>query len=296
VYRLDDDAALVQTVDFITPIVDDPYLFGAIAAANSVSDVYAMGARPLFALNIVAFPKACLGLEVLGEILRGGVEKMAEAGAPVIGGHSIDDEEPKYGLAVTGTVAPRRVLTNAGARPRDVIVLTKPLGSGIITTAAKNDEAPEGLVDEAVRWMTHLNASAAEAAQRHEARACTDVTGFGLLGHLAEIAHASGVMAKVRRGRVPLMEGALPLAERDLFPGGTYRNLASLEGRLRDRASLPEHEMLLLCDAQTSGGLLMTCAADQSQDLLAELQGEGLPAAAIGEIIDGEPGMIEVLA
>lgn len=296
VYRLNEHEALVETVDFITPIVDDPYTYGAIAAANSVSDIYAMGARPLFALNVVAFPKACLGLSILSEILRGGAEKLAEAGIPVIGGHSIDDQEPKYGLVVTGTVHPDRVLTNAGARPGDWLILTKPLGSGIITTAAKNDKASPEVLDGAVRWMTTLNRQAAEIAAAYPIHACTDVTGFGLLGHLGEVALASGVAAQVRGGQVPLMAGAAALAEQDLFPGGTYRNYASLEGRLGNAGNLPEPAMLLLCDAQTSGGLILACDPAAGPELLDVLQDAGVPAAWIGELIEGPTGRIEVFS
>lgn len=295
VYRLDDATALVQTVDFITPVVDDPYTYGAIAAANSISDIYAMGAKPLFALNVVAFPKACLDLAILAEILRGGAEKLAEASVPIIGGHSIDDKEPKYGLAVTGIVHPGRILTNAGARVGDAVLLTKPLGSGIITTAAKNDQATPEAIAEAIRWMTTLNGAAAQAAGEFAVHACTDVTGFGLLGHLGEIAEASGVGARVRFGRVPLMAGAKDLAERDLFPGGTYRNQASLKGRLRNLADLAEPELLLLCDAQTSGGLLLCCDGAAAPELLARLHGLAVPAECIGEITGGPSGCIEVL-
>jgi len=296
VYRLSAETALVQTVDIITPVVDDPYTFGAVAAANAVSDVYAMGARPLYALNVVCFPKGRLPLEVLCEILRGGADKMLEAGAPVIGGHSLADEEPKYGLTVTGIVRPDRILTNAGACPGDALVITKPLGSGLITTAAKNDKAPPEVLERAVLVMTTLNRAAAAVAERFPVNACTDVTGFGLLGHLREVAAGSGVRARVRVGSVPFIDGVEELAPRDLFPGGAYRNQASLGNLVKWPESLPEHRRMMLCDPQTSGGLLLALPEAACAGLLAALAEAGVTAAAIGEVLGSGAGEIEVVA
>lgn len=294
-YRLSDEIALVQTVDVITPVVDDPATFGAIAAANSVSDIYAMGARPLYALAVVGFPKACLPLDVLAEILRGGAAKMAEAGVPVIGGHTLDDKEPKYGLSVTGIVHPDRVLTNAGARPGDRLILTKPIGTGLITTAAKRDQASQEVLDEAVRTMAFLNKPAAEVASEYRVSACTDVTGFGLLGHLREMVSASGVDARVYVSRVPVLPGVPELAEKDLFPGGTYRNMASVEGLVTWAPHLAEWQRLLLCDAQTSGGLLFGVSAQAAAAMLAALREAGVHAAEVGEVIAGT-GRVEVVS
>jgi len=296
VYRLSAETALVQTVDIITPVVDDPYTFGAVAAANAVSDIYAMGARPLYALNVVCFPRDRLPLEVLCDILRGGAEKMLEAGAPVIGGHTLSDDEPKYGLTVTGVVRPEKVLTNAGARPGDALVLTKPLGSGLITTAAKNDKAPLEVLERAVRVMTTLNRAAAEVTERFPVSACTDVTGFGLLGHLREMAAASGVRAIVRAGSVPFIDGVEELAVHDLFPGGAYRNQASLGSLVKWPDSLPGHRRMLLCDPQTSGGLLFALPAAACAGLLAALADAGVAAAAIGDLPGIGAGEIEVVA
>lgn len=284
VYRLSPELALVLTVDIITPVVDDPYTFGAVAAANSVSDVYAMGGRPVCALNVVCFPRDCLPLEVLHAILSGAADKLAEAGIPIIGGHTIDDKEPKFGLAITGTVHPERVWTNAGARPGDSLILTKPLGVGVITTAAKNDKSAPAVLDGAIGSMTTLNRAAAEVAAAYDVHACTDVTGFGLLGHLREIVAASGVSATVWAVRVPLLPGARELAEEDLFPGGAYRTRESLEGVVRWREGLAQSEELLLCDPQTSGGLLLSVAGASVEALLHGLSERGIAAARVGEI------------
>lgn len=296
VYLVHPDLAIVQTVDFFTPVVDDPGLFGRIAAANALSDVWAMGVDPLFALNIVGFPVKRLSLGMLVEILRGGAEKCAEAGVAVLGGHSIDDPEPKYGLVVTGVCHPDAIVTKSGARPGDALVLTKPLGTGIITTALRNDQAPPAAVERAVEIMLALNGPAARAMRAAGgAHACTDVTGFGLLGHLREMSAASGVGARVRLGTVPVIEGAWDLARRGIAPGGTKRNLEFVNRHAAWAPGIPEEARLLLCDAQTSGGLLIAVPPERAEALLDALRAEGVAGAAIGEVTAGPAGRLEVL-
>lgn len=296
VYRLGPDLAMVQTVDFFTPIVDDPRAYGQIAAANALSDVYAMGARPVTALNIVGFPVSKLPKEILAEILTGGAEKVAEAGATLIGGHSIDDGEPKYGLAVTGLVHPDRVMAKAGACPGDRLLLTKPIGSGVITSAAKRDKAQPEWVEEAIRVMSHLN-NQVEALEEAGVRGLTDVTGFGLLGHAHEVARESGVALEISAGAVPLLPGALELAEADAFPGGSRSNFKWLEHCVEYDGALPPHIRLLLCDAVTSGGLLIAAPADQVERLQRRLLELGaLEAAEIGRVVEGKTGCIRVSA
>jgi selenide, water dikinase len=282
VFRISADRALVSTVDFFTPIVDEPEAFGAIAAANSVSDVYAMGATPLFALSLVGFPRDKLGSGLLERIVAAGAAKLAEAGVPVVGGHSIDDAEPKFGYAVTGEVHPDRVVTHAGARAGDLLYLTKPLCSGLVATAVKRGLCPPDLEARAVRVMGHLNRQAAEAMVAAGASAATDVTGYGLLGHLRNLR----VGAEVRLGAVPVLEGVRELAEADLFPGGTRRNHSALAD-LVDWGGLPELDQLLLSDAQTSGGLLVAIAPDRASAFEAGMAGSPYPAVRIGEVIDG---------
>ncbi len=294
VYRIADDRALVVTADFFTPIVDEPYDFGRIAAVNALSDIYAMGARPLFVLNLVGFPRKLLSEGILEEILRGGSDVARSAGVPTLGGHSIDDEEPKYGLVAIGEVDPRRMVTNAGARPGDVLVLTKPIGSGVIATAIKNGVAPEDVVRAAVEVMSTLNRGAAEAMVSARAHAATDVTGFGLLGHLHRMLTASGVAARLRGSDVPLLKGARALAEAGQVPGGTKRNLTDLTDAVTFSASVDEPLRILLGDAQTSGGLLVAVAPDRAERLLATLGGAAPAAARIGEVVAGTPGTIEV--
>lgn len=296
VWRLSEDTALVQTVDYITPIVDDPFDYGAIAAANSVSDVYAMGAKPLFALNVVGFPQGCLPLSVLRDILRGGMEKMAEAGVPTIGGHTVDDAEPKYGLSVTGVVHPDRVWTNAGAQPGDALILTKPLGSGIITTAAKRGEAPDDVLRAAVAAMSTLNDVAAEVGAGFDIHACTDITGFGFLGHLHEMTTGSGVGARVELSQVPLLPHAAELAAQDMAPGGTHRNREALAEAARWGRGVSEEEQLILCDAQTSGGLLLAVAPSDSTALMLAMGDAGGNGWRVGEILDDPSGRIEIAA
>ena len=295
VYRLSEELALVATLDFITPVVEDAEAFGRVAATNSISDVYAMGGRPIFALNVVNFPREKLPLHYLESILRGGAAVATEAGIPILGGHSVDDPELKYGMVVLGLVHPDRVVTNAGARVGDVLVLTKPLGIGIITTAIKADVADEGTVAGALQLMTTLNRAAAEAMVAVGVHAATDVTGFGLLGHLTELVEASGVGARVHAARVPVLPGARALAERGLIPGGSRRNRDSLAEALRWADDVDDLTQLILCDAQTSGGLLIAVPPERADALVARLEAGGtLCAARIGEITDAT-GTIEVI-
>jgi selenide,water dikinase len=293
IYRLSDDLALVQTVDFFTPIVDDPYDFGRIAAANALSDVYAMGGRPLTALNIVAFPVEELGTEILAEILAGGAAIAAEAGVPIVGGHSIKDDEPKYGLAVTGTIRPNAVVTNSGARPGDLLLLSKPVGTGILTTARKRDLITEADLAPAIEQMTRLNARASAAMVAHGAHAATDVTGFGLVGHAAEIARASQVALAIDASCVPLLPGVLALIERGVVPGGSRENLAAHAAYTTYGAAVSEPLRLALSDAQTSGGLLIAVPPAGAGRILTELADLGT-VTSIGEVLAGPPGTIVV--
>ena len=294
VYRLRPDLALVVTTDFFTPVVDDAYTFGAIAAANALSDIYAMGAQPLMAVNLVAFPIKELGPLVLTDILRGGLEKAREAGIDILGGHSIDDHEPKYGLAVTGTVHPDRVRRNRGGRPGDRLVLTKPLGTGIITTAIKHQVAPPDSAAAAIEGMLRLNRDAADAMATVDLHAVTDVTGFGLLGHLHYMARASGLAARVEAASVPILPGAEMLADAGEVPGGTRSNERFLASRVRWPPHLPAARQTLLCDAQTSGGLLMAVAGTDVERLLNALEGKRVAGAVVGELAEGEAGAIVV--
>jgi selenide,water dikinase len=286
VVRLTDELAIVQTADFFTPIVDDPYAFGRIAATNALSDVYAMGGRPVSALNLVAYPLETLGPDVLREILRGGSDAAAAAGAAVVGGHSIDDPEPKYGMAVTGVVAPDAVLTNAGGRAGDALVLTKPLGAGAVATAIKRGLAGDGVVERAIAVMTTLNDRAAEQARAAGAHALTDVTGFGLLGHVHELAAASAVAAEIDAAAVPAIDGVLELLETDAaLAGGSRRNRADAETFTAFAAGVPEVLRRLVCDAMTSGGLLAAVAPERA----AQIDG-----AVVGRLVAGAPGTIAV--
>lgn len=294
VYLLDERRALVVTTDFFTPIVDDPYDFGRIAAANALSDLYAMGARPLFALNIVAFPRAHLEENVLGAIVRGGAEKAAEAGIAILGGHSIDDPEPKYGLVAVGEVDPHGFVAKQGARPGDRLVLTKAIGTGVVSTAIKAGAASAEVVAAAVQSMVALNRGAAEAMAAVGCHAATDVTGFGLLGHLREVLQASGVAAVVDAGAVPLLPGARDLAAARHVPGGTNRNRADLAGNVEWAPQVDEVLRTLLCDAQTSGGLLMAVAPERTGAMLEALAGRAPVAAVIGEVVEGKAGTIRV--
>ncbi len=294
VYLLEEGRALVVTTDFFTPIVDDPYQFGQIAAANALSDLYAMGASPLFALNLLAVPRKLLGDGTLEAILRGGADKVREAGIPILGGHSIDDAEPKYGMVAIGEVDPARMTTNARALPGDRLVLTKAIGTGIIATAIKEGTAAPEWVDAAVRSMGTLNRGAAQAMAAAGVRAATDVTGFGLLGHLRQMLWASGVAARVEYQAVPLLPGALELALAGRFPGGSRRNLADVTPDVEFREGMKEAERLLLADAQTSGGLLMAVPEAALPQLLQQLDSTAPVAALIGEVEEGPPGRIRV--
>ena len=293
VYRLDDDLALVQTVDVFSPSADDPYVFGQIAAANSLSDVYAMGGRPITALSIVGFPIRAAPDEALQEILRGGMDKMAEAGVAVLGGHSINDPEIKAGFAVTGVVHPERIVTNAGARPGDCLVLTKPLGTGIMTFAAQIGRAPAGGAEAAARSMAQLNRSAAELMLDCGAHACTDVTGFGLIGHVAAMAAASGVDVEIVWDDLPLLPGVLECLAEGIAGGAVERNRESSGDRLSTDEQI-EPAMLDLCfDPQTSGGLMIAVPQGVGPDLLGRLQAAGMPdAAIIGRVLDKGTGRV----
>ena len=295
VYRLSDDLALILTTDFFTPIVDRPYDFGAVAAANALSDVYAMAGTPLTALSIVGFPSGALPAEVLAEILRGAVDKAQEAGVAIVGGHTIQAEEPIFGLAVVGRVHPREVITNAGARPGDFLVLSKPIGLGIITTAAKRDEDPTGAVGDALGVMTTLNRDAARVMAGAGAHALTDVTGFGLLGHLRNLAAASGTAATVWIDLVPVLPAARDYVQRGIAPGGTHANRRFLSRFVAYDPEIADWEQLLLCDAQTSGGLLAALPGSHAAEVVRALRACGLSGAAVvGSIDDGEPGRIRV--
>lgn len=295
VYKLTEDTALIQTVDYFTPIVDDPRMFGQIAAANALSDVYAMGGKPLTVLNIVGFPVAKLDMSILADILRGASEKVQEAGAVLAGGHSIEDNEPKFGLSVTGVVHPDKVWRNSGARAGDALILTKPIGVGIQTTAIKRDALAEPLVEEAMRVMSTLNKTAAETLARFDVHGCTDVTGFGLLGHAKEMAAGSGVGLIVRRRDVPVLEGTRPLAEAGVVPGGTKANHRWLRDVVAYDAGIDEIDQWILCDAVTSGGLLAALPMAQADAAVAALREAGVGyAAVIGEVVADHPGRIVV--
>ena len=286
VYKLSDDLAVILTVDFFPPIVDDPFVFGQVAAANALSDVYAMGGRPLLALNIVGFP-VDLPKDILAEILKGGASKAREAGVLIVGGHTVDDKEPKYGMAVTGVIVPGEQVTNAGAKPGDVLVLTKPIGTGIITTAGKQQKVEAGVMDGAVVVMSTLNHAAAHAMTAVGVNACTDVTGFGLLGHLRGMVEGSDVSARLKVSEIPVLAGVRDLLDQGIAPGGTHRNLDSLAETVEWHPSLDEATRLLLADAQTSGGLLMAVPAAKRDRLLTELVASGVETrAVIGEIVE----------
>jgi selenide,water dikinase len=295
VYRISEEIALVQTVDFITPLVDDPFLFGQIAAANSLSDVYAMGGKPLTAMNLVGFPRALLEISVLTDILRGGLEKIHEAGAVLVGGHTTEDPELKYGLSVTGTVHPRKIRTNRGARPGDLLILTKPLGTGIISTALKAEMVDPKVLQGAVDSMLRLNDLAASAMSESSVLACTDITGFGLIGHSAEIARASGISIRFFFSRIPVLEGARELALQGLVPGGAYCNQGFLEKETVVSGNVPETEKIILFDPQTSGGLLIAVPESEGETLLKKLHDRGIKEASIiGEAVPREKTLITV--
>lgn len=294
VYRLTEDLAIVQTVDFFTPIVDDPYSFGQVAAANAISDIYAMGGKPLTALNIVAFPIHTLDKEILAEILRGAGDKLKEAGATLVGGHSIDDKEPKFGLAVTGIVHPDKVRTNAGARPGDKLILTKPIGVGILTTSIKRNLLSDEEITRVTNVMATLNKTAAETMESYDVHACTDVTGFGLLGHATEMAKGSKTSLRIYKDQVPILPRVRELAEAGAVPGGTKNNFAHIEKDVTFPENMDHIDQWILCDAVTSGGLLISVADEEAEELLAELQKSGVEASIIGEVTKEMPGRIIV--
>jgi selenide,water dikinase len=293
VYLVAPNLALVQTVDFFTPIVDDPYTFGQIAATNSLSDVYAMGGRPLSALAIVCFPEKG-DLDVLQQILAGGLSKMMEAGCTVIGGHSVRDPEIKFGYAVTGSIHPEKVWANATAQPGDALVLTKGLGTGVISTAIKRGEARQSWIDAAVQSMTTLNATAADTAGKFAVHAATDVTGFGLIGHAREMAAGSGVALRIHAAKVPLLEGALDCVRSGFIPGGLKNNREFAECLVSYDQNVPEEVRTMLFDPQTAGGLLLSVARDDAAALLAALQRAGVPAAEIGEVLPPGKPLIQI--
>ena len=294
IYRVTDEIALVLTLDFFPPIVDDPYDYGAIAVANAVSDVYAVGGRPIAGLNIAGFPDI-LTHDVIAKILEGGAAKAAEAGFPVLGGHTVRDDEPKYGMAVTGFVHPGKQVTNAAAQVGDKLVITKPLGNGIIATAGKAQVAQPNVIAAAVKSMSTLNRDAANAMVAVDAHAATDVTGFGLVGHLLGMTKASNVNAKVWRSSLPVLDGTLDLIDAGMVPGGTHRNLNSLEGNIKWADDLTDADRFLMADPQTSGGMLISVGEDSLGELLSRLRDLGtLAADVIGEIVPGT-GIVEAL-
>lgn len=284
VYKLTEDIAAIQTLDFFTPVVDDPYTFGAIAAANSLSDVYAMGGKPTVAMNIVCFPN-CLNIDILGEILKGGADKVIEAGAVVIGGHTVEDDEPKYGLSVMGIVHPEKVLKNHGCKVGDVLILTKPIGTGIVNTAIKAEIASKEVYDEAVKVMSTLNKYAGEIIVDYNINACTDVTGFGIMGHGYEMASASDITIKLFKDKIPVIKGAREYAEMGLVPAGTYNNKGYLDGKY-NLEDIPEWLEDALFDPQTSGGLLISTPQDQVQSMMERLMKLDIKPAIIGEVIE----------
>jgi len=295
VYKLSDDLAIIQTIDFFTPIVDDPYTFGQIAAANALSDVYAMGGKPLTAMNVVCFPVKSLDISVLKDVLRGGVDKILEAGVLLVGGHSIEDNELKYGLSVTGTVHPDHLVTNSGAREGDKLILTKPLGTGIISTAVKKKAASEAVAAEVARTMASLNREASELMQEVGVHACTDITGFGLIGHATQLAQNSEVGVVISSGAVPLLPGAEEFAKRGLCPAGLQRNRDFYSCTVVIEKEVPSHIQDILFDAQTSGGLLISVASSKANRLLEKLLDAGVKdAALIGEVIGRPKGTVTV--
>jgi selenide,water dikinase len=285
VFPLDEDHFLIQSVDFFTPIVDDPYTFGQIAAANSLSDIYAMGGMPLHALNIAEFPSDDLPLEILTEIMQGGLEITKQANIPILGGHTIKDPVPKYGLVVTGRVKKENLTLNSTAKAGDVLILTKPLGSGIIATAIKKDKAPRSIMEEAVNVMTNLNSGGAKAMNAVGVNACTDITGYGLLGHLLEMCQGSKISATIEFNEIPLMQGVFELAQKGFIPGGTKRNLDHVTPNVNFSKNISQEQKYLLADAQTSGGLLISVPKDKAEDLQNLLmENQCLSSSVIGQV------------
>lgn len=290
VYKLNDQLAMIQTVDFFTPIVDDPYTFGMIAATNALSDVYAMGGDPVTALNIVCFPNK-LDLSVLGEILKGGIEKVREAGAIIVGGHTIEDDEPKYGLAVTGIISPDKILKNYGAKPGEVLILTKPLGIGIISTALKNGAATDQDREKVTKSMITLNKYSAEIIRKYNISACTDVTGFGLMGHSYEMAGSSDVTIELSKDKIPYIDSAKEYSEKEFLPGGMFNNMEYLKGKY-EFIDVPKYLSNIVFDPQTSGGLLFSCSEEDSEKILAELNKLEIKSAIIGKVTEKQEKLI----
>ena len=295
VYQLTDDLAIIQTIDYFTPIVDDPYAFGQIAVANALSDVYAMGGKPLTAMNVVCFPSKSMDISVLKDILTGGLDKMREAGVVLLGGHSVDDAELKYGLSVTGTVHPQRLVTNSGAKVGDKLILTKPLGTGIISTALKAGVVGKETLEKITRCMTTLNDKASELMQEVGVHACTDVTGFGLIGHACQLAQSSQVGIELHLASVPYFPEVIDFAQKGLCPGGLYRNKDYYSNRVRFVNAVPEYMQHILFDAQTSGGLLISLTSEAAELLVDKLRKVSLQdIAIIGEVVTEPKGMIIV--
>ncbi|OGC90090.1 MAG: selenide, water dikinase SelD [candidate division Zixibacteria bacterium RBG_16_53_22] len=294
VVKLSEDLAIVTTIDYFTPVVDDAFDFGAIAAANSLSDLYAMGGRPISALNVVGFPEKTLPLSLLRDIIRGGLSVAEEAGLPIVGGHTVKSPEPFYGLAVTGAVHPKRVLTNASARAGDILYITKPLGTGLITTALKNGRASKDVVEGAVKYMKMLNREASEAVLATDICAVTDITGYGLLGHLSQMMAASNKTAVIYFDSVPLMNGALELAKADQFPSGSRSNLLSVGPDTEWVDDLEKHEKLLLADAQTSGGLVIAISPEHATRLESELTSRHVGFSRIGGVTERKKWLLRV--
>lgn len=293
VYKLSDDLAIIQTVDFFTPIVNDPYDFGQIAVANALSDVYAMGGMALTAMNIVCFPSKVLDISVLQDILRGGIDKMREAGVVLVGGHSIDDKELKYGLSVTGTVHPKRMITNSGAKAGDKLILTKPLGTGIVNTAIKAGAADEKTIARVTKYMTSLNKKASELMQEYEPHSCTDITGFGFSGHVSQLAQNSQVGIKIYSASLPFFPEVKEFTSKGLLPGGLHRNREFYGNKVEFVTQVPDYISDILFDPQTSGGLLIVITPKSAKPLLAKLQKAGLrDSAIIGEVISKSPGKL----
>ena len=295
VYKLNEETALVQTVDYFTPVVDDPYMFGAIAAANALSDVYAMGGKPLTVLNIVGFPVSKLDKKILADILRGGADKVREAEAVILGGHSIDDTDPKFGMAVTGLVHPQQVWTNAGAKAGDKLVLTKPIGVGIVTTAIKRGKASEEAIRIATETMAALNKTAAETAKGFTVHGCTDITGFGLAGHALEMARGAAVGIVLYGDQVPVIPETRDYVEQKIYPGGTVRNMDWVKDDVIYADNVDQATRIILCDAVTSGGLLISLPAEEADDLVRQLQERGIAdAAVVGEVVSDHPCKLSV--
>lgn len=294
IYKVSDELALIQTLDFFTPVVDDPYTFGQIAAANALSDIYAMGGEPKIALNIVAWPN-CVNPEFLGEILRGGADKVKEAGAVLAGGHSVQDDEPKYGLSVTGYVHPDKIFKNCGARPGDILILTKPLGTGIVNTAVKAEMASQEATEEVIRVMTALNQKAKRVIEKYPIHSCTDVTGFGLAGHSMEMAAGSGVTIQIHVDSLPVQKAAAEYAQMGLIPAGAYQNRSFCEGKI-DTGHAEEYLLDIFFDPQTSGGLLISAAPEYAQRIMKDLDLAGLDTSygAIGEVVAKEDVLVRL--